>query len=75
MKKYNGFLLFGGALTALMLLFILLGCFWTPYDTTAMDPAEFICTHQMLPGRALGHGVRVHSGGIVGCPEAAQQNK
>lgn len=38
MKKYNGFLLFGGALTALMLLFILLGCFWTPYDTTAMDP-------------------------------------
>lgn len=38
MKKYNGFLIFGGALTALMLLFILLGCFWTPYDTTAMDP-------------------------------------
>lgn len=38
MKKYNGFLLFGGALTALMLMFILLGFFWTPYDTTAMDP-------------------------------------
>ncbi len=38
MKKYNGFLVFGGILTAVMLLFVLLGIFWTPYDTTAMNP-------------------------------------
>ena len=38
MKKYNGFLISGGILTAAMLLFILVGCFWTPYDTTAMNP-------------------------------------
>lgn len=39
MKKRNGFLISGGILTAGMLLFILLGCLWTPYDITAMDPS------------------------------------
>ena len=39
MKKPNGFLLAGGLLTGFLLGLILLGCFWTPYDTTAMDPA------------------------------------
>ncbi len=37
MKKYNAFLICGGALTAVLLCFVLVGCFWTPYDTAAMD--------------------------------------
>ncbi len=39
MKKYNAFLVSGAILTAFVLAVILVGCFWTPYDTTAMDPA------------------------------------
>ncbi len=38
MKKANAFLICGGILTGILLLAVLLGCFWTPYDTTAMDP-------------------------------------
>ncbi len=37
MKKYNGFLIGGGILTAMMLAFVLVGVFWTPYDSNAMD--------------------------------------
>ncbi len=37
MKKPNAFLICGAILTGFLLLMILLGCFWTPYDTTAMD--------------------------------------
>ncbi len=49
MKKYNGFLICGGVLTGVMLLFILLGIFWTPYDTTAMNPDA------MAQGPSWGH--------------------
>ncbi len=37
MKKTNAFFLAGAVLTGALLALILLGCFWTPYDTTAMD--------------------------------------
>lgn len=36
-KKVNGFLLCGGILSAFMSGLIILGFFWTPYSTTAMD--------------------------------------
>lgn len=36
MKKRNGCLTAGLILTGFMAVFILLGCFWTPYDPTAM---------------------------------------
>ncbi len=39
MKKYNAFLISGAILTGLMLILVLVGCFWTPYDTTAQDAA------------------------------------
>ena len=39
-KKWNGFLLVGLLLTAALLLMTLVGCFHTPYDPTAMSPAE-----------------------------------
>lgn len=40
MKKYNFNLLLGGALTGFVLLFILTGFVYTPYDPTAMDEAN-----------------------------------
>ena len=35
----NPFLYIGGAISAVMTSLIVVGYFWTPYDTTAMDPA------------------------------------
>jgi peptide/nickel transport system permease protein len=35
----NPFLYIGGAISAAMTALVLVGYFWTPYDTTAMDPA------------------------------------
>lgn len=40
MKKNNAYLTVGCVLTAVMLVFLLLGCFWTPYSPTAMGEAE-----------------------------------
>lgn len=40
MKQKNPFLLCGLVLTAAMVLLIVVGCFWTPYDTTAMNAGE-----------------------------------
>ncbi len=37
MKKYNAILFCVGAWTAVLLCFVLVGCFWPPYDTAAMD--------------------------------------
>ncbi len=37
--KGNSFLYIGGALTALLILMIVIGYFWTPYSPTAMDSA------------------------------------
>lgn len=39
MKRMNGYLLAGLTLTGVLLALILLGCFWTPYDPTAMSVA------------------------------------
>jgi peptide/nickel transport system permease protein len=40
MKKHNWYLTFGTVLTGLMLLFILVGFFWTPYDPSALSSAD-----------------------------------
>lgn len=40
MKKKNPFLICGGCLTAALVLLIMIGFFWTPYDTTAMNASE-----------------------------------
>lgn len=40
MKKRNWYLTFGTALTALMLAYIVVGFFWTPYDPTALSSAD-----------------------------------
>lgn len=37
-KNYN--LILGGAITAVMLLLILTGFFWTPYDPESMEAAN-----------------------------------
>lgn len=39
MKKRNHFLVFGCAITAAVILFIVLGYFWTPFDPMKMDGA------------------------------------
>lgn len=40
MKKHNWFLTFGLILTVLMILFIVAGFFWTPYEPTALSGAD-----------------------------------
>jgi peptide/nickel transport system permease protein len=40
MKKHNWYLTFGTALTVCMLLFIAVGFFWTPCDSSAMSSAD-----------------------------------
>jgi peptide/nickel transport system permease protein len=40
MKKHNWYLTFGTVLTVCMLLFIAVGFFWTPYDSSAMSSAD-----------------------------------
>ena len=40
MKKKNWYLIFGGVITAVMLAFIGVGFFWTPYVPTAMSAAD-----------------------------------
>lgn len=52
-KKINYNLRIGGMITGFMLLFVLIGCFWTPYDPEAMDGAN------KLAGVSLQH--------IMGC--------
>ena len=49
MKKKNFNLLFGGALTLIVLLFVGTGFFWTPWDPNAMDETA------ALRGRSLSH--------------------
>ena len=39
-NKWNGFLIAGCVITALMIGLIILGCFWTPFDPTAMSGKE-----------------------------------
>ena len=39
-KGRNSFLWIGGIITAVMILLLLLGCFWTPRDPDAMDAAS-----------------------------------
>ena len=38
MKKRNYNLIIGTAITLFFLIFAVIGQFWTPYSTTAMDP-------------------------------------
>ena len=38
--KFNGFLWIGGILSAVMSLLIVVGFFWRPYSTTAMNAAD-----------------------------------
>lgn len=40
MRKHNWYMVFGTLLTAIMLAYIAVGFFWTPYDTTAMSSAD-----------------------------------
>jgi peptide/nickel transport system permease protein len=40
MKKHNWYLTFGAILTACMVVFIAVGFFWTPYDSSAMSSAD-----------------------------------
>ncbi len=40
--KRNSFLRIGAAITLLMLLLTVIGLFWTPYDTTAMDASAIM---------------------------------
>ena len=40
MKKHNWYLTVGVVITAVMVAFILVGMFWTPYDPTAMSSAN-----------------------------------
>ncbi|MEG0779667.1 MAG: ABC transporter permease, partial [Oscillospiraceae bacterium] len=40
MKKRNFYLYAGGILTGTLVLLLLLGCFWTPYDPTAISGSE-----------------------------------
>ena len=39
-KKWNGYLAAGLFMTGLAVFLGILGCFWTPYSTTAMSAAE-----------------------------------
>ena len=39
-KKKNWNLILGGIITVVMLIMILIGFFWTPYDSTKMDSAN-----------------------------------
>lgn len=41
-KTGNPFLYLGGAVSALMTALILVSCFWTPYDPTAMESKKFL---------------------------------
>lgn len=41
-KTVNPFLAIGGAISAVMVIVIVLGYFWTPYDPEAMESAKFL---------------------------------
>lgn len=48
MKKKNTFLRVGLVLTALVVGFIVLGLFWTPYSPNAMDFSRLVFTASFL---------------------------
>ena len=58
--KDNPYLLSGAIITGIMVLVIIIGIFWTPYDPTAMNSAD------KLQGMSFRHpmGIKPHQGAV-----------